>query len=192
MVSMGTWVLGSCILKTCPSIKRNHNFYLVLFWLKVSLFHLVGSSFQDGVLVGSRLGREVFSSPTKMLKVILEDPTEFARIKDIRTKGQTLYLLFMVSVFRSQWGDCGARAEETHRRRLSDKVQVFILSWLATSCLTFVLLHRWQLPSSAPATTPSSSSPFPRQLFTVSTTHRLLIAIYNFCREKSPLWEWKM
>ena len=128
MVSMGTWVLGSCILKTCPSIKRNHNFYLVLFWLKVSLFHLVGSSFQDGVLVGSRLGREVFSSPTKMLKVILEDPTEFARIKDIRTKGQTLYLLFMVSVFRSQRGDCGARAEETHRRRLSDKVQVFILS----------------------------------------------------------------
>ena len=91
MVSMGTWVLGSCILKTCPSIKRNHNFYLVLFWLKVSLFHLVGSSFQDGVLVGSRLGREVFSSPTKMLKVILEDPTEFARIKDIRTKGQTLF-----------------------------------------------------------------------------------------------------
>ena len=85
MVSMGTWVLGSCILKTCPSIKRNHNFYLVLFWLKVSLFHLVGSSFQDGVLVGSRLGREVFSSPTKMLKVILEDPAEFAWIKDIRT-----------------------------------------------------------------------------------------------------------
>ena len=123
MVSMGTWVLGSCILKTCPSIKRNHNFYLVLFWLKVSLFHLVGSSFQDGVLVGSRLGREVFSSPTKMLKVILE-----VRKDQRYPKGQTLYFLFMVSVFRSQWGDCGARAQETRRRRLSDKVQVFILS----------------------------------------------------------------
>ena len=97
MVSMGTWVLGSCILKTCPSIKRNHNFYLVLFWLKVSLFHLVGSSFQDGVLVGSRLGREVFSSPTKMLKVILEDPAEFARIKDIRRVKPCIYFSWFQS-----------------------------------------------------------------------------------------------
>ena len=134
---------------------------------------------QDGVLVGSRLGNDMFSSSTKMLKVILEAAQKISQQSLLSLSGWMEWL-------RSQsWGNPpllvvlqGSNSRIWHfvfgvafkiKRNILQNLQNLKKKYIAWILCIFV-----QKFSSARETTRFSSSLFQLQPFTLSTTHRLL------------------